>query len=139
MVECLIVDDNNLSSTVMYNQVSRIGLSAVVCANGKEAIERCVKKGMPQLIMLDGYMPEMDGIEFIKRLRQMEGGDYPYVVFCSSSLDRPDIEKALNLGANCHFPKPLSNDQMNHCISEAAKHNGLSAYKPEGKNHRKEI
>lgn len=118
MVHCLIVEDNPLNWMIMQNQATKLGLKVTVCINGKEALEHCNANPMPELILLDGYMPEMDGVEFIGHLRNMPHGDYPYIVFCSSSLDWIDVTKALDLGAHCHFPKPISRDQIVYALKQ---------------------
>lgn len=135
MTDCLVVEDNYLSSTVISNQLAKLGVKSVVCADGQQAIDYCRNNPIPKLIMLDGYMPEMDGLEFLRQFAQLEGSDAAYIVFCSSSLDKPDIEKALSIGAHCHFPKPLSYEQVSICVEEAVKLNGLKTYRPAVKNH----
>lgn len=102
----------------MQNQVSKLGLRTQICTNGREAIEYCRKNPMPELVLLDGYIPEMDGVSFLRELRLMPGGEKPYVVFCSSSLDRVDVAEALDVGAECHFPKPITRDQIVYAIKQ---------------------
>ncbi len=96
----------------MQNQMQKFGLKPEVCTDGKQALAYCRENPLPNLILLDGYMPEMDGIAFLKELRKMPDGDKPFVLFCSSSMDRMDVDEALRIGANCHFPKPISHEQF---------------------------
>jgi two-component system, chemotaxis family, chemotaxis protein CheY len=118
MVNCLIVEDNPLNWMIMQNQATKLGLQVTVCTNGLEAIDYCKQNAMPELILLDGYMPEMDGISFLREMREMPNGKKPYVVFCSSSLDIADVTRALDIGAECHFPKPITRDQIVYAIKQ---------------------
>lgn len=118
MTICLIVEDNPLNWRIMQNQCNKLGLQTVVRYNGLEALEYCKKNPMPDLILLDGYMPEMDGISFLRAFRQLPNADIPYIVFCSSSLDRADVAIALDNGAECHFPKPITRDQILYAVKQ---------------------
>ncbi len=118
MLTSLIVEDNPVNWMIMQNQLSKLGLQPFICHNGLEALEYCKKQLMPDLLLVDGYMPVMDGIEFIKQLRKTKGGDKPYIVFCSSSLEKEDIAVALELGANMHLPKPVDMEELSKIVSE---------------------
>lgn len=112
MYRCLIVEDNPVNYMIMQNQMAKFGLRADICENGREAVEYCRAFGMPQLVMLDGYMPEMDGLDFLKWLRAQPDGEKSYVLFCSSSLERVSVADAFAHGADCHFPKPIRPEQL---------------------------
>ena len=102
----------------MQNQAIKLGLRVTVCTNGREALDHCTQNPMPELVLLDGYMPEMDGITFLRQMRQLPNGAQPFVVFCSSSLDQKDVGIALDVGAECHFPKPISRDQIIYALKQ---------------------
>lgn len=127
MLTCLIVEDNPVNWMIMQNQLKKLGLRADICMDGHEALEYCQKQRIPHLILLDGYMPGMDGITFLKALRAMPGGAAPFVLFCSSSLDRVDVAEALRCGADCHFPKPISREQMLLALEQARIRAGIAA------------
>ncbi len=99
-MHALIVEDNPVNYMIMRNQLEKLGVVAHVCLHGKEAMDYCITHGMPDLILLDGFMPEMDGIAFLSWIRNYPGGDAPYILFCSSSLDKIDVDEALRLGAD---------------------------------------
>lgn len=107
-MECLIVEDNPVNWMIMQNQLKKLGLASTVCSNGREALDYCASHPLPPLILLDGTMPVMDGITFLKHFCKLPGQRTTVVVFCSSSLDLPDVQKALEIRADCHFPKPLT-------------------------------
>lgn len=78
-------------------------------ADGKAAVEAC-EKHMPDAILLDWNMPVMNGIEFLRALRQMPGGDKPVVVFCTTENEMSRIQEALMAGANEYIMKPFDSD-----------------------------
>ncbi len=118
MTTCLIVEDNPLNWMIMEKHAAKLGLDVSVCVNGVEALNHCNSHPMPELILLDGSMPEMDGISFLKHMRALPNGNKPYVVFCSSSLDHDEVRLALEVGAECHFPKPISGDQIAYALKQ---------------------
>ena len=81
MLRCLIVEDNPLNWMILKKQAEQMGLQVDVATNGQEALDYCHNNPLPQLIVLDGYMPEMDGVTFMKLLRKLPDGDKPYIIF----------------------------------------------------------
>jgi two-component system chemotaxis response regulator CheY len=77
--------------------------------DGREAIE-CCNALMPDAILLDWNMPQMDGYEFLKALRRLPGGDRPKVVFCTTENDVAHIARALHAGANEYIMKPFDKE-----------------------------
>ena len=65
---------------------------------------------MPDVILLDWNMPVMNGIDFLRKLRQMAGGDGPVVVFCTTENDMAHVQEALAAGANEYIMKPFDSD-----------------------------
>jgi two-component system chemotaxis response regulator CheY len=72
-------------------------------------MEACARE-MPNAILLDWNMPVMNGIDFLRRLRKMSGGDAPKVVFCTTENDLAHIQEALSAGANEYIMKPFDSD-----------------------------
>ncbi len=118
----LIVEDNPVNYAIMRNQLLKNGARPDMCMNGREAMDYCIAHGMPDLILLDGYMPEMDGIAFLKWIRNYPGGDQPYILFCSSSVDKIDVQEAMRLGANIHLPKPIRQEDLAAVIAAVTGH-----------------
>jgi two-component system chemotaxis response regulator CheY len=65
---------------------------------------------MPDAILLDWNMPVMNGIDFLRALRQMQGGTGPVVVFCTTENDIKHIQEAVSAGANEYIMKPFDTD-----------------------------
>ena len=83
-----------------------LGYHVVEAENGEEALARC-KKSMPDLVLTDWNMPEMDGIEFVTKLRAIPTPKEPTVVFCTSNGEAKDIHDGIAAGADDYIVKPF--------------------------------
>lgn len=106
---CLIVDDSRMVRRVAGRIVSDMKFKCEEAENGQDAMDLC-RLNMPEAILLDWNMPVMDGLSFLKRLRQTPGGHKPVVVFCSSERSIEKITEALEAGANEYVMKPFDSD-----------------------------
>ena len=109
MRTCLIVDDSRVIRKVARRILEDLGFEIAEAADGMEALAWC-RAAMPDAILLDWNMPVMNGIEFLKRLRDEPGGDAPTVVFCTVESDLAHIREALACGADEYIMKPFDGD-----------------------------
>lgn len=117
MKRCLIVDDSKVIRMVARKIVQEIGFDAEEAGDGYEALESC-EKTMPDVILLDWNMPALNGIEVLKKLRAMPGGDAPIVVFCTPEDDPSHIEEAHTAGANDYMMKPFDGESIEAKFSQ---------------------
>ena len=103
---CLIVDDSRVIRKVSSKIAISLGYVPVEAENGEEALARC-KKSMPDLVLTDWNMPEMDGIEFVTKLRSIPTPKEPVVVFCTSNGEAKDIHDGIAAGADDYIVKPF--------------------------------
>ena len=109
MKSCLVVDDSKVVRTVARRIAEGLGFACEEAEDGQKAYEAC-ENAMPDAILLDWNMPVMSGIEFLEKLRQMENGDSPKVVFCTTENDMSHIQRAMEAGANEYIMKPFDGD-----------------------------
>jgi two-component system chemotaxis response regulator CheY len=109
MKVCLIVDDSTVVRMVARRILSELKFVVREAVNGQEAIDAC-SRAMPDAILLDWNMPVMSGIEFLRELRGMDGGDAPQVLFCTTENDVGRIRQALEAGANEYIMKPFDSE-----------------------------
>ena len=106
MPDCLVVDDSRVVRRVARGMLERLGFMVREAADGAEALRAC-RAGRPDLILLDRNMPVMDGIEFLKRLRDTYGSSEPTVVMCTTEAAQDRIMEGLEAGADEYVMKPF--------------------------------
>ena len=106
MKTCLIVDDSRVIRKVSSKIALSLGYQPIEAQDGHEALARC-KQAMPDLVLTDWNMPEMDGIEFVAKLRAIPTPREPVVVFCTSNGEAKDIHDGIAAGADDYIVKPF--------------------------------
>ncbi|HEY0236847.1 MAG TPA: response regulator [Afipia sp.] len=109
MKTCLIVDDSSVIRKVARRILEGLDFSIAEAEDGEKALEAC-KRSMPDAVLLDWNMPVMDGLDFLRNMRRMPGGDKPKVVFCTTENDVAHIARALHAGANEYIMKPFDKE-----------------------------
>jgi two-component system chemotaxis response regulator CheY len=109
MKTCLVVDDSSVIRKVARRILEGLDFEITEAEDGRQAMDR-VASNMPDAILLDWNMPNMDGYEFLVKLRQMDGGDRPKVVFCTTENDISHIAKAMDSGADEYVMKPFDKE-----------------------------
>lgn len=107
MNKILIVDDEpNIVMTLEY-AFRKQGFEVFIARDGSEALE-ILNKEIPDVIMLDIMMPNVDGYETLKRIKNNKELEKTKVVFLTAKNKASDIEKGLKLGADKYLTKPFS-------------------------------
>ncbi len=106
---CLIVDDSRVVRKVARRILEELSFTCDEAEDGKFALDS-VQKLMPDLIMLDWNMPNMNGLEFLQALRALSNGSIPKVVMCTTENDMSHIMQAMQSGANEYIMKPFDKE-----------------------------
>jgi two-component system, chemotaxis family, chemotaxis protein CheY len=106
MKSCLIVDDSRVVRKVARRILEELAFEIEEAPDGELALEAC-RRRMPDAVLLDWNMPVMNGIEFLRQLRRLDGGGEPVVVFCTTENDVQHIQEALGAGAAEYIMKPF--------------------------------
>ncbi len=114
----LLADDHNDNRRLIARLLASLGLDVLTARNGREAVALC-EQHQPGLILMDIQMPEMDGIEAFKILRQ-KGCDTPILALTANAMSH-EIAHYLSLGFNGHLSKPI---ERNSFIPTVAKYYG---------------
>ena len=117
MKSCLVVDDSKVVRMVARKILEGLNFKIDEAENGKTAMESCSRQ-MPDAILLDWNMPVMSGIEFLRNLRKMDGGQMPIVVFCTTENDIQHIQEAIGAGANEYIMKPFDSEIIESKFSQ---------------------
>ena len=117
MKHCLIVDDSRVIRKVARRILEQMRFSIDEAEDGPAALEICRRK-MPDAILLDGNMPTMSGIEFLRALRREPSGATPVVVISTCEHDVAQITEAIEAGANEYIMKPFDQQLIQHTFSQ---------------------
>lgn len=107
-VKALAVDDEEMNLMVAKGVLGSYGMQVDTCSNGKAAIERCTKTAY-DIIFLDHMMPGFDGVETLRRIREINNGIYknlPVVALTANTLSGAR-EMFRNEGFSEFIPKPI--------------------------------
>ena len=118
MKTCLVVDDSSVIRKVARRILEEMDFSIKEAEDGAVALDRC-REQMPDSVLLDWNMPVMDGLEFLRTLRQEQGGQDPVVVFCTTENDMAHITQAISAGANEYIMKPFDREIIESKFAEA--------------------
>ncbi|MEK6679394.1 MAG: sigma-54 dependent transcriptional regulator [Nitrospirota bacterium] len=118
----LIIDDEKDMRFYLENLMTSFGYNTASVGSGHEALEK-VKIINPSLIVLDLMMPEMDGIEVLKRLKEING-DIP-VIMLSAHGHTDNVVKAMKIGASDFINKPFEPEVIEITISQVLERKNL--------------
>jgi len=106
-MEIVIVDDSQTNLILLKHLVDKLeDCQAITFTASQEALLWC-EKSNPDLILVDYMMPNPDGLEFIRRFRQMKGKEHTPLVMITANHQREVRYEALQLGANDFLTKPI--------------------------------
>ena len=102
----LVIDDEPEIVEMVASRLQAGGYQALKAVSGKEGIEKA-RQALPDVILLDIMMPEMDGYQTLRRLKQDDATKKIPVLMLTVRAWNQDIEKALQEGAFDYIVKPL--------------------------------
>lgn len=120
-VDVLLVDDDEVLLQTARHTLGSLGACVEVASSGAQALEmvgeRHDRHEGYSVIIVDWKMPDMDGIEVVRRIRALVGDQVPIVLI--SAYDWSDIEeRAKDLGVDGFISKPLFRSTLYHAIAE---------------------
>jgi len=111
MGKALVVDDSKAIRMILTRILTGLGFEVLEAVNGIEALKVIeAEKNPVSLILLDWNMPEMNGMELLKQLRQSPALCSPVVVMVTTETEMSHMAAALEAGANEYVMKPFTRD-----------------------------
>lgn len=111
MSQILIVDDSPVMQRLLGYMLTNAGYEVEEASNGPEALE-VLGETPPDLIFLDIMMPEMDGFEVLRQIRERyEMKSLPVIILTAKAQD-VDRETAMRAGANEYLTKPYTSEEV---------------------------
>lgn len=124
-IKVMVVDDNQYNREIACELLREDGAHIIECASGSEAVDYIkYRNGIVDIILMDVCMPDMDGFEATRLIRQLEKDrwqDIPIVAMTANAFDE-DRKKALEHGMNGHIAKPFDIDTFAETVLEYVKY-----------------
>lgn len=111
MKRCMFVDDSSVIRKVAKRILSGPEMLVIEAATGLDAIEMCAAD-MPDIIVVDGSLPDMPTSEVISRIRALESPVKPQIAVCLIEVDAGAIMRAKRAGAHGYILKPFTRPQL---------------------------
>ena len=117
MRKILIADDEHKIVMTLEYTFRKNGYEVFIARDGSEVLE-LLKEEIPDVILLDVMMPNVDGYTTIQEIKKQEKLKNCKVVFLSAKTNPADIEKGLSLGADAYVTKPYSIKKLVQQVEE---------------------
>jgi two-component system, cell cycle response regulator len=108
----LIAEDDFTSRTILSGVLKKKGHEVIPTVNGSEAWDALQQPDAPRLAILDWMMPEMDGLEVLRRVRALQTDQPPYIIMLTAKGEKADIIAGLDAGANDYLCKPFDPGEL---------------------------
>lgn len=117
----LLTEDNAVNQTLAVRLLQKRGHSVIVASNGREALERIARETI-DVVLMDVQMPEMDGFEATRRIRERERttGDHLPIVAMTAHAMKGDRERCLEEGMDGYISKPLRPSELFEAVESLA-------------------
>ena len=107
----LVADDEPINRSLIQRRLERAGYHVLTARNGQEAVEKA-RASLPDLVILDVMMPEMDGLEACRLIKD-DPATHDIPVIFLSARDETDVKvSGLSLGANDYISKPFKAEEL---------------------------
>jgi len=113
----LVVDDDEMVLMALNELLKPEGYEVHAVSSGADALQR-LDQNEYDLFMLDIIMPEMDGFQLCKRIREKESFKETPIVFLTAKSRQADKRQGIEAGANLFLSKPISPDKLLQIISD---------------------
>jgi diguanylate cyclase (GGDEF)-like protein len=110
--QVLIAEDDTMSRRILQSWLESWGYQVVVAEDGAKAWSILQQEHSPELLVLDWVMPEIDGIELCRRIRERGRSPYQYILLVTGKDDKQDVVTGLEAGADDYLTKPFDHNEL---------------------------
>ena len=111
-MKILIVEDDAITRRILENFLGKWGYEVISANDGLTAWEIMLNPDAPNLVISDWMMPNMDGVELCKKIREIEKSDYTYFILLTTKTEKKDIIEGLESGADDFIVKPFDHEEL---------------------------
>lgn len=110
-MKVLIAEDDPVSRRILEKLLTNKGYAAVVCDDGMQAWQLYQEGGF-RLIISDWMMPEIDGLDLVRRIRESHRTEYCYFILLTAKTGKANFLEAMDAGVDDYLTKPLDVDEI---------------------------
>jgi DNA-binding response OmpR family regulator len=111
-MKILIAEDDPVSRRILEETLLDWGYEVSVASDGAAAWDALQRADAPSLAILDIMMPEMDGLNVCRSVRQLSAALPPYLILLTAMSRKEDVVKGIGAGANDYLTKPFHRDEL---------------------------
>ncbi|TIS68774.1 response regulator [Mesorhizobium sp.] len=115
MKRCMFIDDSSVIRKVAKRILGGSDMLVIEAARGFDALEMCTAD-MPDIIVVDGALPDMQAEDVIRRVRAIESPIQPQILISLVEVDVASIMRAKRAGAQGYLLKPFNRPQLLECF-----------------------
>ncbi len=125
-MKILIAEDDAITRLLLSSALTKLGHDVLGASNGREAWNAW-EGGEFSFIISDWMMPDLDGLEFCRRIRAERRADYTYIILLTSRAGKTNYLEAMTAGADDFITKPFEKDSLAARVRVAERILGLHA------------
>ena len=107
----LVADDDDIIRLLLSSALTKLGHDVHQATNGREAWDAWHSSELP-FVISDWMMPDLDGLEFCRRIRAARRADYTYIILLTSRSGKTNYLEAMTAGADDFITKPFEKDAL---------------------------
>ncbi len=108
----MIAEDDPMFRRILQAWLREWGYQVTVVEDGAQAWESLQQEPSPELLILDWVMPEVNGLELCRRVRERGGSPYQYIMLVTGNDAKQDIVTGFDAGADDYITKPIDRDEL---------------------------
>ena len=110
-MKILIAEDDLVSRRILTSRLEKWGHQVITAQNGQEAWDLFREKEF-SIVITDWMMPEIDGVELVRRIRSSQPSGYVYTILITAKQQKKDLLEAMGAGADDFITKPFDKDEL---------------------------
>ncbi len=110
-MKILLAEDDPISADILQTYLEKWGHEVVAAENGADAW-KCFEQENITMVISDWMMPEMDGLELVRRIRSSGRAGYVYIILLTAKTKKEDLVQGMEAGADDFLSKPFDREEL---------------------------
>lgn len=111
-MQALVIDDSRVMRKLLGTMLGHLGFEVAEAGNGVEGLAQIEAGSLPDVVLVDWNMPEMNGVDMIRAVRGRRDWDALRILMVSSETSPGQVSEALAAGADEYLMKPFTADDL---------------------------